>query len=93
MSQGRKKEEALSIEKYPKRQILKDKKRIPMTIREIPLRENREKKKKRWGGQRISLMNMSMEQTEYRSPQRNTNSIAMIFRKYSVSFRICSSCK
>ena len=50
----------------------------------------RKRKKK---GQRISLMNMSTGQTEYRSPQRSTNSIAMIFRKYSVSFRIRSSCK
>ena len=50
-------------------------------------------KKKTNGGQRISLMNMSMGQIEYRSPQRNTNSTAMIFRKYSVSFRICYSCK
>ena len=47
LSQGRKKEGALSIEKYPKPQILKDKKRIPMTIRKIPLRENRKKKKKK----------------------------------------------
>lgn len=83
-------------EKHPKPQILthalKDRKRIPITIRKIPLRENRKKKKKK-KGQSISIVNVYTGQTEYKSPQRNKNSIVMIFRKYSVSFRIHSSCK